>query len=900
MSTIIQGIRGYAQNHPIQTTAGLLVALPGTYVYISGRSFCGTGLCTNTTVSAQQFLESITSSLSAYETSSLSQRIFLPISKWSDKRAPEIVVEVIQVARGACDHAILVFTTTGEKLGLEVQQIMQVIEQRWLPRLSSSRVASVAFATALPGAFLAFIRKYPDSWAARHQTKIANALHVCALVTVANQRLSIQDLVVAALVLVSFEALQHRTHESGRPPAVETRLSQAQDDIDASFIFGSPRPVNLAAKYSSSNPEALSLSSGSIEEEFERMRKLFTEMKKNEKAKDCDLKRTKAELHTARATLNETFAEYASMRDELKAMKQRLGRDHQAEIYRKDIELFALRKANEQKETCIRDREDELDDIHRQHKAALELRDAELRSLKDRIIFLEKQNSPRFEDGKIDSGNESDSHAALQIRFLRVKGRNSTEIDERTLDEKDDEINKLKADLADAVTASKTLNNTQIELRRAWDATSEVQQSLHRERKEHVQTREKLLEATMKIAESHSKQAQESSPARRLSIIEEQNAQELEAMFNAAQHDNSRLHGEVEALEKRVREANAHVFMSEQGAQALREQLRLEKAINDDMETARPSLVHRVHFQRMEGQLKESRDQLENKDEEIMKLQRLALEQDAKFDELTKANESASAAQATIMEENDRLKQNIKELESTKQQLMHDHERLARNRSHNHSRNRITSAETTSARSSGTTLTPEPSAIPPIPPMPTDDEGVALPARLVSIARSSSIQDTPERLRRRELELNRLSMISTEAPPAELRHSRRRSLTLKGLMRKMTRKEDEESESIDVPSPALTSPRPRTALMPKDKNAMMRPKTAHPENVEAKKDVASLKERLEDRPMTAASNKERVGHRRFLSESRPKTAVTGIRKGEGRLDEGQSVERPKSRGWAAS
>ena len=38
-------------------------------------------------------------------------------------------------------------------------------------------------------------------------------------------------------------------------------------------------------------------------------------------------------------------------------MKQTLGRDHQAVIYRKDIELFALRKANEQKENHIKDRE---------------------------------------------------------------------------------------------------------------------------------------------------------------------------------------------------------------------------------------------------------------------------------------------------------------------------------------------------------------------------------------------------------------------------------------------------------------------------------------------------------------------------------------------------------------
>ncbi|KAK7180383.1 hypothetical protein DPSP01_001841 [Paraphaeosphaeria sporulosa] len=890
MSAMVDNVRDYAQSNPLQVVAGLMIALPGTYLYISGKSLCATGICTNATMSTQSLLESVTNSLSACEASSLNQNFFLPLSKWSDKPAPTFVVHVI---RGARNNAILVLTTIGEKLGLDVQQIWRTVEERWVPYCPLSRVGSVAITTALPGAFLAFIRRYPNSWAARHQTKIANALHVCALVTVANQRFSIQDLLVAALVVVSFEALQQVTHESERPFAVETRLHA--HGVDHSTMTGSPRPANFTRKHSSSNPEALSLSSGSKDAEIDRMNKRLAEARKNEKARDIDLKRTKAELNNARATLNETFAEYASMRDELKTMKQRLGRDHQAEVYRKDIELFALRKANEQKENYIKDREGKLDDVHRHHKTTLELKDAELRNLKDRIVFLERQNSPRFDDGKIDSATGSDSQAALQVKFLRVKGRNSAEIEERTLDEKDDEIAKLKADLADAVAVSKTLDNIQIELRRAWDATSEVQQSLNDERKQHAQTQEKLREAGLKLEEELNKQAQRPSPSHRLSTIEEQNAQELEAMFNAAQQDNSRLYGEVEALEKRVREANARVFMSEQGAEALREQLRLEKAINDDMETARPSLVHRVHFQRMEGQLKESREQLEDKDEEIIKLQRLALEQDAKFDELIKANETSASAQAALQQENHRLKQSIKELESTKEQLMLDHERLARHRA----RNRTTSTENTSARSSGATLITEPSTIPPIPPIPTDDEDLPLPARPVSIARSSSIQGTPERLLRHEPNPNRLSMISTDVPPAELRHSRRKSLTLKGLMRKIARRDDDEPKTSDVPSPVVTSPRPKTALMPKDRNVMIRPKTAAPEAAGEKKEMDLRNEKEGERPKTAAPTKEAIGHRRFLSEGRPKTAVTGIRKGEGRA-EGDAVERPKSRGWGAS
>ncbi|KAL1602338.1 hypothetical protein SLS60_005754 [Paraconiothyrium brasiliense] len=833
-------------------------------------------------MSTQSLLDSVTNSLSVYDKMSIDQNLRLPISKWSDKPTPTFLVQVLRDTR---NNAILVFTAVGERLGLDVRYLSRIIEDRWTPHFPLSRMASVAITTALPGAFLAFIRRHPTSWAARHQTKIANALHVFALVTVANQRLSIQDLLVAALVVVSFEALQRVMHESETPPAVETLSSQTYGAGAQSDMSGSPRPVNLTRKHSASNPESLSLSSGSKDAEIDRMHKRLAESRMTEKARDIDLKRTKADLNNARATLTETFAEYASLRDELKTMKQTLGRDHQAVIYRKDIELFALRKANEQKENYIKEREVKLDDIYRQHKAALERKDTELRNVKERMLFLERQTSPKFQtDDKVDSATESDSQGALQIKFLRVKGRNSTEVDDQTLDEKDDEIAKLKTELAGAVAAGDALSNAQIELRRAWDATSEVQQALNDERRQHVQNQEKLREAALQIEEL-TNNAQRPSPTR-LDTIEEQNAQELEAMFNTAQQDNSRLYGEVEALEKRVREANARVFMSEQAAEALCEQLRLEKAINDDMETARPSLVHRVHFQRMEGQLKESREKLEDRDEEIKKLQTAATERDAKIEEIRKANEASSSAQTKIQEENERLKQNIKDLESTKEQLMLDHERLARHRA----RNRTTSAEHTSARSSSATLIHEPPQ-PPAVTAPAEEEP-PLPARPVSVApttpTSSSIQGTPERHLRRDPPPNRLSMISNDVPPVELRHSRRKSLTLKGLMRKIVRKDEDEVAD----KTAVETPRPKTALTPKDKNALLRPKTAAPDS------TAGKKPKEEDRPKTAAPAKEDSGHRRFYSEGRPNTAVTGIRKGEGEVRE--EVGRPKSRGWGAS
>ncbi|KAF1970222.1 hypothetical protein BU23DRAFT_217812 [Bimuria novae-zelandiae CBS 107.79] len=876
MSTMLERVRDYAQGHPISVAAGLIIALPGTYLFVTGNNQM-----------TQFLMNHPTDGPSIYETTPVAQNFQHLISKWSDRPTPPFVVQVLRVTH---NNAIILLTAIGERLGVDVRQLLRTLENRWAPHFPVARMISLATSTALPGVFLVFIRNHPNSWPARHQTKIGNALQILALVTVANQTISIQDLLVAAFVVVSFEALQQVACESATSLAVRNISSTAHAVVARSDTFSLSRPGPLTRKHSSSNPEPTSMASGTKDAEIDRLHIRLAELKAAEKSREVDLKRTKAELHNARTTLNETFTEYASLRDELKTIKQTLGRDHQAAVYRKDIELFALRKANEQKENHIKDREAKLEDSQRQHKATLELRDSELRNVKERVMFLERQSSPMFEnDGKVDSATESDSQAALQVKFLRVKGRNSIKIDEQTLAEKDNEIAKLKAELADAKALGEYLNSTQSELRRAWHATSEMQRELNDERQQHAQTQEKLCEAALRIEEL-TKGAQRNLPGR-LPTIDEQDKQELEAMFNTAQQDNSRLYGEVEALEKRVREANARVFMSEQAAEALREQLRLEKAINDDMEMTRPSLVHRVHYQRMEGQLQESRDELEAKEVEMKKLEKTAAEKDAKIEELSKAQESSSSAHVELEQENERLKGNVKELESTKEQLMLDHERLARNCV----RNRTTSAEHTSARSSGATLITEPVNLAlPIPPNPPKEE-TPLPARPVSIVPDtpSSIQGTPERHLRRDLP-NRLTMISNDVPPAELRHSRRKSLTLKGLMRKITRKDDEDEKIEKEDRKAGESPRPKTALMPKDKNTLTRPKTAAP-----REKSNEAKEKDGERPKTAAAPAEdsrRPDHRRYYSESRPKTSAAEEGKGTGT----ENGQRPKSRGWAAS
>ena len=521
----------------------------------------------------------------------------------------------------------------------------------------------------------------------------------------------------------------------------------------------------------------------------------------------------------------------------------------------------------------------------------MRLKDSELQHLADRITFLERQANSRVDtDGKVDSATDSDSQAALQVKFLRVKGRSSTEIDERTLDEKDDVISRLKLQLADAATANERLHDTQIELRRAWDAMSGMQQALNDERRQHTRTQERLREAAMRIEQDVELSPQNSLG--QLPTIEEQDQQELEAMFNAAQQDNLRLYGEVEALEKRVREANARVFASEQASETLREQLKLEKAINDDMETARPSLVHRVHFQRMEGQLKEGREELQTKDDEIKQLRKENADKDAKFEELSKSQETSKSGHSKLQEENERLKKNVKELEATKEQLMLDHERLARQRT----RNRTVSGDA-SARSSATLITDTATNfVIPIPPIPSEEE-LLLPARPVSIGpgtSTTSIQGTPEAVLRREPSYRPI-LISNDLPPTELRHKRGKSLTLKGLMRKIARKDDEEAKVEKEEPRVVDAPRPRTAFLPKDKLNLLRPKTAAPQE-KVEKQTTNAEERPTTSAAQSAKATKRADHRRYYSESRPKTPGAGEGAGTANGEE----QRPKSRGWAAS
>lgn len=915
---MLDSVRDYAQTHPVSIATGLIVLLPGSYLYITGSSIpCAiAGLCGDAPSPSYSPLARTSRGLSVYESlRPLDLRLNLPTSRWTDKPAPTFIVQAVN---GARTNTISYLTELCELLGLELDSVLQTLQRHWMNNYSLARFFSVTTTTALPGAFMLFIRNHPNSWAARHQTQVANALHVLALITVANQRISVQDILVATLVMVSFETFQRSlSRGDGEHSAIGTPLTSIEDGVAESGIVTPATRENSRKQSELLSRQAADEETGSEQvEEILCLRKTLLEAKAAEKSKDNDLKRAQSDLRNARETLTETFAEYTSLRDEMKTVKQTIGRDHQAIIYRKDIELFALRKGNEQKETLIKEMEAKLEDARRQHKAALDVKEARMKTLEARIAQFSQLEEGHSNVETPDETDDAQHQAAVQVKLLHIKGRNSQEHD-RLLEEKDLEIKRLREDLAAIARGSETLTRAQTELRRAWDATNEMQSALNAERQSHAKTMNKLQEAAIRLDEEVRK-SQKTSPVR-LPTIDESDKQELEAMFNAAQQDNLRLYTEHEALEKRVREVNARVFTSEQELEALREQLRLEKAINEDMGTARPSLVHRVHYQRMEGQLKDSRDALEAKDAEIQLLKETAAAKDSYAEDLKKDKEVMTRSQAQVQEEVAELKRSITELQATKQQLMLDHERLAQHRTRQ--RNSTGTADYTSARSSGATLITEPimQAI-------TDAE-TPMPTSPVTGAGDQSIQNTPERLVRvpatpisESTDTNRFSMISNDIPPPELRGTRRKSLTLKGLMKKMAGKDSDKMNKIKEAKKdkrqQQQQQRPKTALAPKDKNASMRPQTSATEQplkkvrvineVPRPKTSAPEKMKEDERPITAATEQvqkdvpDRPKPIRYYStESRPKTALEEKEEREYALASMSSTDRPKSRGWGS-
>ncbi|KAF2006159.1 hypothetical protein P154DRAFT_254451 [Amniculicola lignicola CBS 123094] len=821
MTGVVDSVRDYAQNHPV--AASLIIALPGTYFLMSGNSItCNTpgiegiaksvGLCRAAISPSNSPVAGTTPGLTLYESQHpLETRLVSQTSPWEDKPTPWLLFRIIQTTSS---NVFCLVATVNDRLELRMPT---ALGNRWAEHFAFSRLAFVAITTALPGAFLIFVRKRPDMWAAKHRQQITTALHIFVLVTITHQRVSLQDVLVVTAVMLSFEALRRASELSSTQDEPHPFSGSGNHLNSSNVIVTETEIVDHASERTDSIGVGCAFETG--EEEIDRLRRALVQVQTADKNKETDLRRTQIDLRNARDTLNDTFAEYTSLRDEMKTVKQTIGRDHQAIIYRKDIELFALRKGNEQKENYIKEKEAKLEDLHRSYRAALDLKDAQMRNLKERVAFLERQQSHSIDSNP---GGEEKHPAALQVKLLRVQGRNSVEV-ERPNEETVLEIAKLKEELAEAQRGSEAVSRIQDELHRAWNSTYEMQNALNDEQQNHAQVREKYQEVAKRLEEEMKKNMLR-TPLPRLETIQEQDRQELEVMFNAAQQDNLKLYAELETKDKLLRETSVQLAAKEQDLSGLREELKIEKSINEDMEAARPSVVHRAHYQRMEGQLKEIRYKLTVKIAELEQLQLNAQVTSEELEQNTKAKKLLKESLAHLQDENTGLKRQIAELEAAKEQLMLDHERLSKHRTRE---TRISSAEYTSARSSGATLITDPSNRP-------------ISAEVSSQVPVPSRPTAADVVVTNDFETNRFSLISTSAPPLELRSTKRKSLTLKGIVRKLIRRDEKgddtkeaksgkeitPKEVKDVKSKEKEALRPRTALGKKDKNVPIRPKTA--------------------------------------------------------------------------
>lgn len=483
--------------------------------------------------------------------------------------------------------------------------IANVIGHHWLGEYSFSRLAAVTLSSSIPGIFLLVIANYPRSWAARYRNRIAHMLHFVAIVAVASQGPSIQDLTLVTLVIALF-AILDRYH-----------LLQPREVGETGHIGVFPSPDKQVM---------------------------------------------------------ERFAK----------------RNHHIAQHQKEKELASLKQAVQQKGTLIAAEQAKLMEIRRQHQTDIQGKTMLLQELKNRLGTLESQ---RIESRSSAEQSLEEHHTAVMVKFRRINSTSGA-TDRSSAGKKEDvaENTDLKASNS-GNDISETLAKLQAELRRYRDMLFQAQESLLEERVRHEQTQNALSDVTKKLEMA----MQGVTFPGRLPPIEEHDRMELEAMFNSAQQENVRLHTELDAANAKIELANSHITANEEEIQKLGDQLLLEKQVMADMQTARPSVVHRVHYQRMEGLLQESQVLVSTKDDEIRSLKEVIASKDKQIVTLQKGND---AAKEVLETENQRLKSTISELEATKQQLMADHERLAKFRA----RDTRMSTENASNRSSIVTL----------------------------------------------------------------------------------------------------------------------------------------------------------------------------------------------------
>lgn len=618
------------------------------------------------------------------------------------------------------------------------------------------------------------------------------------------------------------------------------------------------------------------------DKEILRLQRTLTEAKTTNRARESQLRVAKEGLKNAREALNETFAEYASVRDELNTVKQVLGRDHQATLYRKDIEIFALRKMNEQREKSLADRDNKLKELESQHKADMERKEEQMKLLTDRLQSASCQD-------------RDDGEQALEVRLLKVKkGRKSFEME----DEKDVLISQLQDSLAAAEKSAEAVVNKQAELQRAWDITKKIQNTLKEERDRHTQTREQLQGVMAQLSQENEYGQSYANMGRRLPTIEEDEhgRSELEAMFEAAQEDNVQLKSKVRLLEKRLQDANAKIFSAAQEADALRVQIRFEQNCKADMEKARPSVIHHVHLQNMEDHVKELQRELGAKDEEIRRHKKSIVQIDRYVGRLRREIDAAIGYHTEDQDEIERLKEIIAELQSTNNDLAINHEQTATGRTRRRSSTAKNPLSPTSDVSFIRKLNPssrDATSTPRYAPAST------MPPVIVATAPRLSGQPPAHHKGRRgsakeDVRSNGYptTELETSANSNEEKSARRTSLGLRDIMKKITRKDHDDpipthtspSEQMNILLPGrseredsrysrastTTTPRPTTAnasALPEPIRPVTGqpvpaitsvPHKTHPSNPRrsSMKYYTTASDVVDERPLTAAGSKE--------------------------------------------
>jgi hypothetical protein len=876
MIEVLDRIHHFAQQHSRLVTANLHALLPKTRLRTGGEPnlAAASQLGELTGVGINNIDTAICSRTSADPWRLVFSHETCPTSS---QPAPPFFHQISESQPNSAASSLVAFA---DRLGLELQKD---------PRPRRSHPTHLLTAALFLTAFiiLSWVRR---SCLKKHRQTATLALRLAAFISLVSCDISVEDWLLALLVMVSFDVFQdaadqHTTAPSEsdalpQPPRspVETLLSRLPPVLAQFATTQSDLASVLRRSHSvleKADPAPTTGAYDSKDRVIVKLQRTLSDLQTASKTKQLELRTTRHELLNARDALNNALAGQSFLKEEMKTLKQTLGREHQAIVYRKDIELFALRKGNEQKEKIMKERDAKLDEAFRQQHTALELKEAQLAMLKERLEAAERQASPKIGDDDTEDENPDGDHA-LEVRLLRVrKGRKFTGTD----DEKDAVIAKLQQELAVAIKAAEDVVNQQAELQRAWEINKKIQTALKEERERHDQTKLHLEEATVKLAEEAQNAGRRHSSGR-LSTIEEQDQNELEAMFDNAQQDNHRLHVQVETLEKRVRDANARVFTAEQEVTTLRDQIQQEKSINSDLTDARPSVVHRVHFQRMEGQLQEARDELAKKEEELLRLKNILSEKTSQLEALQKEAKREKRKSLGNKEEIERLRRTVADLESTKEQLLLDQARFASQQSSE----RVPSTELTSARCSGATLvtdqsppalTQTPDGMEPVPP---------IPLLSFSTVQPISLQEVPPKQVRKvsstTSSANRNSILSDNEASSDVKQARRKSWGMRDLMKRMVKKEMSDG-SLDIP-PVPELPKEKSSVPSKSPAAPLvtsLPSMAKTQATSQRPQTAAVdrpKTSHKDRPRTAVVDRPKTSHKdrpQTLQKDRPKTSL---------------------------